>query len=96
MKFEDLENEISEFFNENYEGRYRASIDINEPRNETYLHVAFEQGSEKPGVGSFVDEIFDILEIEDPRIEADWYPEENRYDIMFREAGYRPLPEKTP
>lgn len=47
MKFEDLENEISEFFNENYEGRYRASIDINEPRNGAYLHVAFEQGSEK-------------------------------------------------
>lgn len=47
MKFEDLENEISEFFNENYDGRYRASIGINEPRNEAYIHVAFEQGSEK-------------------------------------------------
>lgn len=91
MEPEVLEEEINEFFNENYEGRYRVSVDIDSDREEAYIHVAFEKGSEKPGIGSFVDEIFEGLDVDNPRIEADWYPEENRYDITLRENSSRPL-----
>ena len=96
MEPEALEEEINNFFNENYDGRYRTSVDINSDSGEAYIFVAFEEGSEKPGIGSFVDEIFESLDVDNPRLEADWYPEENRYDITLGENSDQPLPEKIP
>ncbi|WEL22916.1 hypothetical protein [Candidatus Nanohalovita haloferacivicina] len=96
MEPEVLEEEINQFFNENYDGRYRTSIDIDDARDQAYIYVAFEEGSEKPGVGAFVDEIFEELDIDNPRMEADWYPEENRYDITLTENVDEPLPGQKP
>lgn len=96
MEAEKLEEEINSFFNENYDGRYSASVDIDRDRHEAYIFVAFEEGSEKPGIGAFVDEIFERLEVDNPRMEADWYPEDNRYDIILGENSDQPLPETTP
>lgn len=96
MEPEAIEEEINEFFNENYDGRYRTKVDIARDENEAYIFVAFEEGSEKPGVGSFVDEIFEKLGVDNPRMEADWHPEENRYDITIGENSDQPLTGNTP
>ncbi|QKQ98710.1 hypothetical protein GKQ38_04255 [Candidatus Nanohaloarchaea archaeon] len=96
MEEENLEEEINEFFNENNDGRYRASVDVDYSQPEARIYVAFEDGSEKPGIGSFVDEIFEDLGISNPRMEADWHPEENRYDITLKEDVDGPLQSQTP
>ncbi|MFB6159064.1 MAG: hypothetical protein ABEJ95_05425 [Candidatus Nanohalobium sp.] len=46
-KSEPIEASVNEFLNENYDGRYRSSVD--KSRDEVLLYVAFEEGSEKPG-----------------------------------------------
>lgn len=81
MKESEIEEELNRCFNEKYEGRYRSSLDIDYDNKTAIASIAFEDGSEKPEIGSFIDEIIDELDLDNPRLEADWTPTENIYTI---------------
>ncbi|MFB6192868.1 MAG: hypothetical protein ABEK00_01320 [Candidatus Nanohaloarchaea archaeon] len=85
MRESELEQKINQYFNEEYSGRYRSSLDIDYDSNTAIASIAFEDGSEKPGIGSFIDEIINELGLDNPRLEADWQPEENIYTINIHE-----------
>lgn len=93
MEESELESDINEFFEAEYEGRYRVSADIDYDRSRADIYIVFEEGSEKPGVGGFVDEVIADLSLENSRMEADWQPENRRYDITIHEQMDRPLPD---
>lgn len=93
MEEESLENQMNRYFNDNFEGRYRTSVDINEKNSRASAYIAFEEGSEKPGIGAFVDEIIDELGLDHPRLEADWHPEEEIYSLDIKEVEDSPIPD---
>lgn len=93
MEEESLEDEMNQYFNDNFSGRYRTSVDIYGDGSQASAYIAFEEGSEKPGIGAFVDEIIDELGLDHPRLEADWQPEEEIYTLDIKEAEDSPMPD---
>ncbi|MFP4229845.1 MAG: hypothetical protein ACLFRK_01760, partial [Candidatus Nanohaloarchaea archaeon] len=81
MEKQQLEQDLNLYFNEEYEGRYSPSIDVDHEEEVATLSIAFEEGSDRPNIGKFVDQIIDRLESDNIRMEADWSPKHRLYTV---------------
>lgn len=74
-----LKQKTDTYLNENFKGRYRTSIEVDE--NEIIISISFEDGSEKPRIGRIIDNVVAEEGFSDFEIRADWQPERNSYVI---------------
>lgn len=81
----DVKDRIENYLNEEYEGGYRASIDIDEERGEAIVSVFFEKNSEVITLGELLEELVEEAGVERPNVKMDYEPGKGKYNLRIAE-----------
>lgn len=84
---ESFGNYIKERLNENYEGNFSSSVDLNYEDKRANLVVAFDEIEEYPRVAHFVEDIIKELKIEKPRLLSDFNEKKGIYRLEVEEGA---------
>lgn len=78
---------IKKRLNEEYEGNFSSSIDLDYEEKRAYLVVTFDEVEEFPRVAHFVEDIVAELGIQRPKLFSDFNEEHGTYEMEVEEAS---------
>lgn len=85
----EFSQEVRDFVEENYNGRFSVSVDIDQNRGYGYLCVTFEPGEEMIPLAGYAADIVEILDAEEVEMNADLKIEDGEYELSVERANAR-------